>query len=201
MGNVKEITIWVSGVVQDKEGRDVAMCISKAADREGKFTQAFDNYADLPDRVYVPLRKYARISDTEIEEKYQYENDHPEIVLVMEPTIIKGMNVLHGMRQGGTLVVNTSKTPEDILKLIPNKSLLKRIACVDATKINPQATIDFSGSEGGVDKAGFGFGIGAVMAGAAAKATGCVKLENLEKSVGNPEATRRGFAEVVLRDL
>jgi 2-oxoacid:acceptor oxidoreductase gamma subunit (pyruvate/2-ketoisovalerate family) len=201
MGKVKEITIWVTGVLQDKEGRDVALCLSNAAARDGKFTQAFDNYADLPDRVNVPLRKYTRISETEIEEKYQYENDHPEIVVVMEPTIIKGMNVLRGMPQGGTLVVNTGRSPEEILKLIPNKSLLKRIACVDATKINPQATIDFSGSEGGVDKAGIGFGLGAVMAGATAKATGCVKIENLEKSVGNPEATRRGFAEVIIRDL
>lgn len=201
MGNVKEITIWASGVIQDKEARDVALCLATAAARDGKFTQAFDNYVDLPDRVYVPLRKYARISETEIEEKYQYENDHPEIVLVMEQTIVKGMNVLYGMPQGGTLVVNTSKSPDAILKFIPNKSLLKRIACVDATKINPQATIDFTGSEGGVDKAGIGRGIGAVMAGAAAKATGCVKIENLELSVGNPVACRRGFSEVVIMDL
>jgi len=201
MDKVKEITIWASGVVQDKEARDAALCLSSAATRDGKFTQAFDNYVDLPDRVYVPLRKYARISETEIEEKYQYENEHPEIVLVMEPTIIKGMNVLHGMKQGGTLVVNTNKNPAEILKFLPNKSLLKRIACVDATKINPQSLIDFTGSEGGVDKAGIGHGIGAVMAGAVAKATGCVKLENLVQTVGNPEATRRGFAEVIIMDL
>ena len=201
MGKVHEITIWATGVIQDKEARDVALCLATAAAKGGKYVQAFDNYVDLPDRVNVPLRKYARISDTEIEEKYLYENLSPEIVVVMEPTIVKGMNVLRGMAKGGTLVVNTSRSPEDILKFIPNKDLLKRIACVDATKINPKATIDFTGSEGGVDKAGFGKGIGAVMAGATLKATGIAELENLKSSVASPDAAARGFAEVVVKDL
>ncbi len=201
MGKVHEITIWATGVIQDKEARDVALCLATAAAKGGKHVQAFDNYVDLPDRVNVPLRKYARISDTEIEEKYLYENVNPEIVVVMEPTIVKGMNVLNGMTKGGTLVVNTSRSPEDILKFIPNKDLLKRIACVDAAKINPKATIDFSGSEGAVDKVGFGKGIGAVMAGATIKATGCADMENLKSSVLNPGAAERGFAEVVVKDL
>ncbi|MFQ5842777.1 MAG: 2-oxoacid:acceptor oxidoreductase, partial [Thermodesulfobacteriota bacterium] len=67
MGKVQEITVWASGVVQDKEARDVAQCLAAAAAKEGKFVQAFDNYVDLPDRVNVPVRKYARISDSEIE--------------------------------------------------------------------------------------------------------------------------------------
>jgi Pyruvate/2-oxoacid:ferredoxin oxidoreductase gamma subunit len=201
MGKVHEITIWATGVIQDKEARDVALCLASAAAKVGKHVQAFDNYVDLPDRVNVPLRKYARISDTEIEEKYLYENLSPEIVVVMEPTIVKGMNVLRGMEKGGTLVVNTSRSPEDILKFIPNKELLKRIACVDAAKINPKATIDFTGSEGGMDQAGIGKGIGAVIAGATVKATGCAELENLKTSVGNPTAAERGFAEVVVKDL
>ena len=88
MANVHEITVWTRGVVKDKEGRDVANGIARAADREGRFTQAFDNYVDLPDRVNVPLRKYARISDEEIEERYDYENLHPEIVIVADATIV-----------------------------------------------------------------------------------------------------------------
>ena len=89
MGKVQEITVWASGVVQDKEARDVAQCLAAAAAKEGKHVQAFDNYEDLPDRVYVPVRKYARISDAEIEEKYQYENHHPEIVVLVEATLVK----------------------------------------------------------------------------------------------------------------
>jgi oxalate oxidoreductase subunit delta len=201
MGKVQEITVWASGVVQDKEARDVAQCLAAAAAKEGKFVQAFDNYVDLPDRVNVPVRKYARISDSEIEEKYLYENHNPEIVILVEPTLVKGVDVLRGMTGGGCLIVNTSRSPEEILKFIPDKKPLKRVACVDAMGICPKAVIDFSGSEGAADAAGIGIGMGAVLAGAAAKASGCVGIDSLQSEVGNPEAARRGFDEVVIKEL
>jgi len=201
MGKVQEITVWASGVVQDKEARDVAQCLAAAAAKEGKFIQAFDNYVDLPDRVNVPVRKYARISDSEIEEKYEYENHNPEIVILVEPTLVKGVDVLRGMQGGGSLIVNTSRSPEEILKFIPDKKPLKKIACVDAMEICPKAVIDFSGSEGAVEAAGVGVGIGAVLAGAAAKVSGCVTIESLMSEVGNPEAAKRGFDEVTIKEL
>ena len=67
MAKVTEITVWTRGVTMDKEGRDVANAFAKAARKEGKHVQAFDNYEDLPDRVLVTTRKYVRISDEEIE--------------------------------------------------------------------------------------------------------------------------------------
>jgi 2-oxoacid:acceptor oxidoreductase gamma subunit (pyruvate/2-ketoisovalerate family) len=201
MGKVQEITVWASGVVQDKEARDVAQCLAAAAAKEGKFIQAFDNYVDLPDRVNVPVRKYARISDSEIEEKYLYENYNPEIVILVEPTLVKGVDVLRGMKGGGCLILNTGRSPEEILKFIPDKKPLKKIACVDAMKICPKAVIDFSGSEGAADRAGVGVGIGAVLAGAAAKVSGCVRIDSLLSQVGNPEAAQRGFDEVIVKEL
>ena len=142
---VHQITVWVRGVIQDKEGRDISNGIAAAAGRDGKFTQAFDNYVDLPDRVNVPLRKYARISDEEIEERYEYENATPEVVVVGDATIVKGINILRGMEKGGTLVVATDRKPEDILKFIPNKDLIGKIVCVDAKAICGDRTVDFSG--------------------------------------------------------
>ena len=88
MAKVNEITVWARGVLQDKEGRDVINAFGQALIKEGKFAQSFDNYEDLPDRVLVPLRKYVRYSDEEIEHKYLYTNDHPEIVVILEPTIV-----------------------------------------------------------------------------------------------------------------
>jgi hypothetical protein len=119
VAHVHEVTVWTRGVVKDKEGRDVANGIAAAADREGRFSQAFDNYVDLPDRVNVPLRKYARISDREIEMRYDYENEKPEVVVLVDATIVKGMNVLRGMKGDGILVVNTSRSPDEILKFLP----------------------------------------------------------------------------------
>jgi hypothetical protein len=61
--------------------------------------------------------------------------------------------------------------------------------------------IDYSGSEGAEDATGLGGGLGAVLAGAAVKATGCVRIESLMAEVKNQEAARRGFEEVVVREL
>ena len=198
---VHQITVWARGVVQDKEGRDIANGLAAAAAKEGKFTQAFDNYVDLPDRINVPLRKYARISDEEIEERYEYENEHPEVVIVTDATLVKGIDILRGMESGGTLVVSTDRKPEDILKFIPNRDLLAQLVCVDAKTICGEQKIDFSGSEGGVDSIGIGQGISAPLLGALARGTALVKLENLDVVVKNKDALHKGYDQAVVHAL
>jgi oxalate oxidoreductase subunit delta len=201
MAKVREITVWTRGVTMDKEGRDVINLFAQAAQMDGKHAQAFDNYEDLPDRVLVTTRKYVRLSDEEIEHKYVYTNDHPEVVVVIEPTIIKGIDILRGMKKGGTLVINTNRSIEDMLKFIPNADLLGTIATVDADGITGVRTIDFSGSEGGVDTAGIGKGIAAPIVGAVAKVTGMVKKENLAKIASDVSGMERGYKEVKIKKL
>jgi oxalate oxidoreductase subunit delta len=199
MAKVTEITVWTRGVVMDKEARDVANAFAQAAKMEGKFVQAFDNYEDLPDRVLVTTRKYARISDEEIEMKYLYTNAHPDVVVIVEPTIVKGINVLKGMPEGGLLIINTNRPIEYMLRFIPNADVLGAIATVDADGISGIRTVDFSGSEGGVDAAGIGAGIAAPLLGAMAKVTGMAKKENIAKVITNVAAMERGFNEVKMQ--
>ena len=199
MGKVTEITVWTRGVVMDKEARDVANAFTQAAKMEGKFVQAFDNYEDLPDRVLVTTRKYARISDEEIEMKYLYTNSHPDVVVIVEPTIVKGINILKGMPDGGLLLINTNRPIDYMLKFIPNADILGAIAAVDADGISGLRTVDFSGSEGGVDAAGLGAGIAAPILGATAKVTGMVKKENLTKIISDVAALERGYNEVSIQ--
>ena len=199
MGKVTEITVWTRGVVMDKEARDVANAFAQAAKMEGKFVQAFDNYEDLPDRVLVTTRKYARISDEEIEMKYLYTNSHPNVVVIVEPTIVKGINVLKGMPEGGLLLINTNRSIDYMLQFIPNADVLGAIATVDADEISGLKTVDFSGSEGGVDTAGIGAGIAAPILGAMARVTGMAKKENLAKIVSDVAALARGYDEVKLQ--
>ena len=199
MAKVTEITVWTRGVVMDKEARDVANAFAQAAKMEGKFIQAFDNYEDLPDRVLVTTRKYARISDEEIEMKYLYTNSHPDVVVIVEPTIVKGINVLKGMPEGGLLIINTNRPIDYMLKFIPNADVLGAIATVDADGISGIRTVDFSGSEGGVDAAGIGGGIAAPILGAMAKVTGMVKKESLAKIISDVSSMERGYKEVKLQ--
>jgi len=196
MAKPTEITVWTRGVVMDKEARDVANAFGQAAKLEGKFVQAFDNYEDLPDRVLVTTRKYVRISDEEIEMKYLYTNAHPDVVVVVEPTIVKGINILKGMPEGGLLIINTNRPIEYMLKFIPNADLLGGVATVDADGISGIKTVDFSGSEGGVDTAGIGAGLSAPILGAMARVTGMVKKESLAKIVSDVAGMERGYNEV-----
>jgi Pyruvate/2-oxoacid:ferredoxin oxidoreductase gamma subunit len=196
MANVREITVWTRGVTMDKEARDVANAFAEAAKLEGKFVQAFDNYEDLPDRVLVTTRKYCRISDEEIEMKYLYTNAHPEVVVIVEPTIVKGINILKGMPEGGLLIINTNRPIDYMLQFIPNADILGAVATVDADGISGVKTIDFSGSEGGVDTAGIGAGLSAPILGAMARVTGMVKKESLAKIVADVAGMERGYNEV-----
>jgi Pyruvate/2-oxoacid:ferredoxin oxidoreductase gamma subunit len=199
MGKVTEITVWTRGVVMDKEARDVANAFAQAAKMEGKFVQAFDNYEDLPDRVLVTTRKYVRISDAEIQMKYLYVNEHPDVVVIVEPTIVKGINILRGMPEGGLLIINTNRSIDYMLKFIPNADLLGAIATVDADGISGIRTVDFSGSEGGVDTAGIGAGIASPILGAMAKVTGMVKKESLAKIISDAAGMERGYKETTIQ--
>jgi len=203
MAKTIEVTVWATGVVQDKEGRDVCLVLTEAANQEGKFTQAFDNYVDLPDRINVQVRKYARISDAEIENKFEYENHRPNIIGVTEATIMKGINVCKGLQEGGFLVINTTKDPEALLKYVPEKERkkLKAVATIDAIGIAPEQLIDYSRAEGAEDVSAIGAGLGSVMAGAIAAVSGIVKKESILAAAANRTAAKRGYDEVKIKVL
>ena len=201
---VYEITIWARGVTQDMEGRHLSLLLANSASKDGKFSQAWDNYADLPDRVGVPLRKYARISDEEIEMRYLYENAEPNMSIVMDDTIVKGIDVLYGMPKGGVLVVNTKRPVDEILKLIPNKDVLSKIVCVDATGIaggTGLESLDFMGSEGGVEATAVGAGLSAPLVGAAAKVCDKLKVESLAAVAANKAGVKEGNKQAVVKTL
>ena len=63
------------------------------------------------------------------------------------------------------------------------------------------ATIDFSGTEGGVDASTLGAGIAAPLAAAVAKVSDLVKFENISEVVVNKEATQRGYDEAIIQSV
>ena len=144
-----QITVWARGVYENKDARDVVVVLTEAAKLENKYVQAFENYVDLPDRIYVPVRAYARISPDPIDSKYVYENETPDITAITEETLVKGVEILEGMRPGGVLVVNTRRSPQEIAKFVKNLTLgkenLKYLATIDASSL-AGATLTFYGA-------------------------------------------------------
>src|SRR6202008_4198066 len=114
-----ELTVWTRGIIMDKEGRDIVNSVSASARLEGKYSQAMENYVDNPDRTNAPTRKYCRVSDTVIENALTYENEKPNIVVLVEGTMGKGWDYMRGMPPGGTLVINTQYTPEYMIRFVP----------------------------------------------------------------------------------
>lgn len=194
-----EITVWTRGVQLAKEARDVATLLAVAGSSEGKYTQSFDNYVDLPDRIGVACKSYARISPEPIQTIYEYENGHHDVIVLVEETMIKGHPYLQDAKPECVVVVNSARDPEALLKWFEPKEslpLVKALACIDANSFGAGVTLTFDGTEGASDDTKIGAGVGAAVAGAAAKASGCVTLESLLAAADNKKAVQQGWDQV-----
>lgn len=197
---LKQITTWARGVYENKDARDVVVAIAEAAKKEGKYTMAFENYVDLPDRIYVPVRAYARIAEEPIESVYLYENEAPNITVLTEETLCKGCDVAEGAQPGAVLVVNTKRTPQEISKFVKNLKAFDKLVTIDANAL-AMNVVTLAGAEGTTDVSGIGKGMGAALAGAVCKATGIVKLESLKGIIANLAALESGYNNAVVADV
>ena len=199
--NLKQITVWGRGVYENKEARDVVVSLTEAAALEDQCVQAWENYVDLPDRIYVSVRAYGKISPNEIESKYVYENETPDIVVLTEETLVKGVDILAGIRPGAVLVINTKRDPKYLYKFIKkNTENLSKIVTIDANKLS-KSIITLSGAEGATDASGIGKGMGAALAAAVVKGTGIVTLDDLLQIVVNKSAAKKAFDQAVVIDV
>ena len=201
---MQEVTVWTRGVTLAKEARDTATLLAKAGSLEGKYNQSFDNYVDLPDRINVPVKSYARISPEPIETFYEYENYRPDIVVLAEETLVKGNDVLNGCKDGCVVVINTKRDINKLIKYLSpkeNVSKVKAVAAIDADALGAGVFHTFDGTEGCIDDTKIGAGVGAAMAAAVAKASGIVKLESLIKLADNKKAVQQGWDAVQVVNL
>ena len=98
-----------------------------AALKDGnKGVQAFPLFG--AERRGAPVRAFARISDEEIHLRSEVYS--PDIVIVLDESIIGLVDVLKGLKKGGKILINTTKEPEDF-----DFSNKYQVATVDATGI------------------------------------------------------------------
>jgi len=200
-----EITVWTRGIIMDKEARDIANSLSQAARRDGRRALYISDYVDSPDRTNCLVRKYARISDAEIQDTLVYENPHPDIVVLVEETLIKAVDYTRTTPPGeGVVVVNSRRDPRYLARFLPDLAKAKRLIVVDAVGGDSQRWLyknltglgyDRLSTEGAAELAAVGGGISAPLLGATARGTGCVSLESLEAVVADPAGARRGYEE------
>ena len=157
---IKEIRIHGRG---GQGGVTLAELIARAAYKEGKWVQAFPYFG--AERRGAPVKAFARISDEPILVRSQIYN--PDYVIVLDESLLDVANVTEGLKENGTIIINTTLRPEEV-----DISGYK-IATVDATGI---------ALELGLLVAGLPV-VNTAMAGAFAKATGEITIESVVESI------------------
>ncbi|MEF2146025.1 MAG: pyruvate ferredoxin oxidoreductase subunit gamma [Desulfovibrionaceae bacterium] len=138
-----------------------AELLARAAIADGKFAQAFPSFG--PERRGAPVMAFVRVDDKKI--RLREKVSSPDVVLVLDPTLLDIVNVAEGLKEGGTVVVNTGMAPEELKK----KYGWPKAACVDANKVAME--------ELGVPITN------TTMLGALLKATGIVEVEQMEEVI------------------
>jgi len=204
-----EITVWTRGIIMDKEARDVVNCMATAAAKAGLYSHYISDYVDDPDRTNCLIRKYARFGDRPITDHFVYENPRPDWVVLVEETLIKGVNFFRGTPDGqGVLVVNSARDPEYLLRFIsdPMRAKLSKLVVVDAVGLAEQRgkspwmfvrdlgqlAYDRMSTEGASERSEVGIGIAAPLIGALAAATGVLSMDTVAQTVFDRAAFGRG---------
>ena len=147
--------------------------LARAAIHEGKYIQSFPEFG--PERMGAPVTAFTRISTEPI--KIHCAVYNPDLVAVIDPTLLKTVPVTEGLNEEGTIIVNSKDAPTEIRKMLnSNKG---KVWAVPATEIAIKI---------------LGMPIGnTAMLGAVARITGIVNLESIEKVV--KERFRKDLAE------
>jgi len=102
--------------------------LAQAAIGKGKFAQGFPSFG--PERRGAPVAAFSRIDDKKI--KVRSGIYKPDVVIVLDSSLIGLIDVLDGLKPEGNLIVNTPKTPEEIRKELKFSG---SISTVDGTHI------------------------------------------------------------------
>jgi len=147
--------------------------LARAAIHEGKYIQSFPEFG--PERMGAPVTAFTRISTEPILIHCSVYN--PDVVAVLDPTLLKAVPVIEGLIEEGTIIANSKDDPAEIRKMLNTDK--GKVWTVPATEI----AIKILGTPI----------TNTAMLGAVARVTGIVSLESIEKEV--KERFRQDIAE------
>lgn len=113
--------------------KTAALLLADVAFKTGAFVQGFPEYG--PERMGAPITAYNRISKKEIR---VHSNIYtPDLVVVVDETLLSSVDVTAGLKEDGAIIVNTAKSAEEIAPLL--KGYKGRVFTVDARHISVEA--------------------------------------------------------------
>jgi len=90
--------------------KTAAQLYATALLRTGASVQAFPEYG--PERRGAPLRAYTRIDERPIRRHDAI--DSPDVVVVLEPSLVREVDVADGLAPGGVVLVNAESPPDEL---------------------------------------------------------------------------------------
>ena len=165
--------------------------IALAAVYEDKYCRAFPFYGSA--RRGTPVTAFAQVgSEDEATRSNIYT---PDYIIILDPELPKAMDVTTGLKEGGTIIWNTSLDPEEAAEQL--KAKLPKIGVVDATSIALET---------------LGRPIpNTTVLGAFVKTTGLLKMDSIEKAIRrrfsgeiaekNVTASRKGYENVKVKEF
>ena len=87
--------------------KTAAQLLAEAMLRAGKSVQAFPEYG--PERRGAPMRAYTRIDERPIRRHDSV--TQPDVVVVLDPSLVREEDVTEGLAAGGLVLVNADRAP------------------------------------------------------------------------------------------
>ena len=138
-----------------------ATILANAAFEDGKYALSFPTFGAA--RMGAPMNAFVRIGDAPIRVRSQIYS--PDYVLVQDPTLLRGFDVVAGLKPGGMAVINSTKDPAEL-----GLNTEAKVITVGATRIAKEIM-------GRADR------VNSALIGAFIAATGELSVEALEKSI------------------
>lgn len=110
--------------------KTAALLLADVAFKTGKYVQGFPEYG--PERMGAPITAFNRISENPIR---VHSNIYtPDLVIVVDETLLHTVDVTAGLKEEGAVLVNTSMTEGEVRTLL--KGWQGKIYTIDARKIS-----------------------------------------------------------------
>lgn len=113
--------------------KSAALLLADVAFKTGAYVQGFPEYG--PERMGAPITAYNRISNKEIR---VHSNIYtPDLVVVVDETLLTAVDVTKGLKEDGAIIVNTPKSSEEIKPFL--NGYKGKVVTVDARRISVEA--------------------------------------------------------------
>lgn len=113
--------------------KTAALLLADVCFKTGAYVQGFPEYG--PERMGAPITAFNRISDEEIR---VHSNIYtPDLVVVVDETLLHSVDVTAGLKEDGAIIINTSKLPDEVRPLL--NGYKGKVYTLDAREISVKA--------------------------------------------------------------